>query len=305
MAGVIDLTRGPGPSVQESSANISRVLDLAGQRERLRQDRQRINDFVGETIKLQGENPTMSPDLVARQAALNITQKDPEFDPGIVGLTQRFASGLTPGPSTALTGPIAEGILSEPTGINRERIREAIDASRAARTGKVGGFKPTPGDIQRDKDTAILNDTNLRKGETNSEGQKAAARDRLRKNPDLFRITASLDELDDEFAPIMKKLKDLRVQRGKFDKVFGKKAFDAGLKQAKENGLDDGVHEDSTEEEFGKWWDAQFEAEKDQTFQKFQDRAEFQDVEPETPPGDIDVKGLSDEALDKLIKARG
>lgn len=299
MAGVIDLTRDRGPSVQESTANINRVLDLAGEREELRQKRQQINDFVSETIKLQGENPTMSPDLVSRQAALNISQKDPTFDPGIAGLFQKFAAGARPPDTTTLTGPIAEGLLSEPTGIRRDLIKAQIESTRAltaARTGATGPAKPTAAQKQRDSDIAVLN----RKAATPT--QRNEAKSRLLASGQLAEPNASKAEIDSDFSDIMDELKELSVvQKGDvLDRRFGKKAFDAGLKQATENAFKQGANPESVKTLFETWWDEQFEAEKGQIFQKFQDRSEFQEVE-ET--GDVDVSQLSDEALDRLIKA--
>jgi hypothetical protein len=249
-----------------------------GQRERVRQNRQRINDFVSETIKLQGENPTMSPDLVARQAALNITEKDPEFDPGIVGGFQKFASGLDRGPSTVLTGPIAEGILNQPTGIDRAKIKEAILASQAARRGTAGPVKPTAEQKQRDSDLAIIN------RKTSNPTQVNEAKARVVASGQLVEPTAPKEQIDKGFSEIMDGLKKLsKVQKGDvLDRRFGKEAFDAGLEKAEEVGWEDGINPESVKRDFEEWWDEQFEAEKDQTFQKFQDRAEFQEVAKDT-----------------------
>ena len=300
MAGEIDLTQPAGPSVQESTGNINRILDLQGQREELRQKRQQINDFVSETIKLQGENPTMSPDLVSRQAALNISQKDPTFDTGIAGLFQKFAAGARPPDTTTLTGPITEGLLSEPTGIRREAIKAQIESSRAlaaSRTGAGGVVKPTPGQKQRDSDIAVLN------RDAATPTQRNEAEQRLLASGELVEANADKAEIDSDFADIMDGLKDKRERFGAIgaDKRFGKVAFDAGLKEVKDAALKEGVHPESIKLKFEEWWDEQFNAEEGQRFQKFQDRSEFQEEVAAT--GDVDVASLSDEALDKLIKA--
>ena len=88
------------------------------------------------------------------------------------------------------------------------------------------------------------------------------------------------------------------------DKRFGKDAFDAGLKEAEDRAIKEGVDPGGIKGLFDIWWDEQFAKEEGQTFQKFQDRAEFQTPEPAPASDDVDVSQLSDEALDKLIKAR-
>lgn len=351
---VIDLTRDPGPSVQESTGNINRVLDLTGERELLRQQRNQLNDFVAETIRLEAENAKLPPesqissDLITRQAALNITQKDPEFDPGIPGLFQRFASGLSPGPSTALTGPIAESLLSEPTGIRREAIKAQIESTRAlgAQRAGVGVAKPSPQETQFDKDLGTLNSIKS----TSSQLQRAKARVSA---SGLLIDLSSLDdqkEVSDEFSRIFfgdeeedrKGLEDVKglkidVPGGVFNKMFGEKAFNRGLKDAEDQALKDGIDPESVRPVFEVWWDEQAKASGRQ--REFQPRAEFQEIETEpsgpkpqfpgqTPrdirvpsaarrgtedidtllksdPNDVDFEGLSPEVLDKLIKAAG
>ncbi len=300
MAGVIDLREPRGPSVQESTANINRVLDLLGKQEQLRQDRQNLSDFVSENIRLQAENEKLpeesrlSPDQISQRAALSVTQKDPKFAKGIQGMFQKFASGLTPGPSTALTGPIAEGLLKEPTGIRRDLIEEQIKASRARRTGTGVVEGPTKADKARDRDIAIVT------REKAPKGQKNQAFARLRKNEALFRATASVEEIDEDFDAIMKKLKDLKIQVPDtvtgIDQFFGKAAFDAGLKEAKLEGLRNGIHEDSSEQLFKDWWDAKTDERGPFGVGKeFQPRSEFREqAETET--------GISAQ-IEKALKA--
>ncbi len=279
---VIDLREPRGPSVQESTANINRVLDLLGKQERLRQDRQNLSDFVSENLRLQGENAKLpedlqlSPDEISQRAALSVTQKDPQFAKGLQGAFQKFASGLTPGPSTMLTGPIAEGLLSEPTGIRRDLIKSQIEATRALATSRTGVEEgPTKEDKARDRDIAIVT------REKAPGGQKNQAFARLRKNKALFKITASVEETDEIFRPITEGLKDLKVKvpGAIVDKMFGKEAFDAGLKEAKLEGLRQGVHEDSTEEAFVAWWDAEAAKKDPKGFgREFQPTSEFRDT---------------------------
>ena len=280
MAGVIDLTRDRGPSVQESTANINKVLDLLGQREKIRQDSQRINDFVSETIRLTGEG--LEPDIAAQQAAVNITKKDPTFDPGIAGGFQRFASGLISGPSTTLTGPIAQTLLDQPTGINKEKVRAQIEASKALAQSRTSiditvGGEFTEGQKQRVKLVKIIEDD-----ESENQLRSAEARQKLSELPkeDLLDFSdVDPKQAAKEFSGVMKGLKDLRERSAtnKLDKRFGKEAFDAGLKEAVALGLNDGIDPDTIKVEFEKWWDKQFAAEKGQKFQKFEDQATFGD----------------------------
>ncbi len=268
---VIDLTRDPGPSVQESTANINRVLDLLTQREKLRQDKQLTSDFVTESIRLM--NQGVDPDEAGRLAALTITEKGPTFDKGIAGLFQKFSSPR--GPSTTLTGPIASGILGEPTGIRRDVIKAQLEATQALtkqRRGVGGVVKPTAGQKQRDSDIAIVN------REKATPTQKNEAKSRLLASGQLVEPNASKEEIDAEFSDVMDGLKELsKVQKGDvLDRRFGKDAFDAGLKESEDRALKEGVDPRSIKEKFNTWWDEQFAKEEGQTFQKFQDRKEFQ-----------------------------
>lgn len=299
------------PSVQESSANVRRILDLLGTQERLRQDRQSLSDFVSENLRLQGENAKLqpefqlSPDEISQRAALSVTQKDPQFAKGLQGVFQKFASGLTQGPSTALTGPIAEGLLKEPTGIRRELIRSQIEANRARRTGAAR--KPgelTAGQKQRDRLVKIIADD-----ETPSQRKANEARQKLKELPkeDLFNLdSASKENIDKEFSKAMKGLGGTRVQAGPnpLDKKFGAESYKQGLKKAIDVGLEDGVDPDAVEEAFNTWWDEQFLAEKGQVFQKFRPRSAFQEIESEFEPEPETKTGTDISAqIEKALKA--
>ncbi len=289
----------PEETVSRDAASINKILGLLSQQEELRQNRQRTSDFISENIRLQGENAKLqpefqlSPDEISQRAALSVTQKDPQFAKGLQGAFQKFASGLTPGPSTMLTGPIAEGLLSEPTGIRRDLIKSQIEATRALATSRTGVEEgPTKEDKARDRDIAIVT------REKAPGGQKNQAFARLRKNKALFKITASVEETDEIFRPRMEKLKDLKIKApGNIfrkiggDKMFGKEAFDAGLEKAKLEGLRQGVHEDSTEEAFVAWWDAEAAKEDPKGFgREFQPTSEFRDT-------DVDILTQIEEAL--------
>lgn len=300
---VIRLEGPPASTVPESADKINRIFDLLGERERLRQESQRITSFISENIQLTAENPELDPDQIARQAAVNVTQADPTFDKGLAGGFQKFASGLIPAPSTTLTEPIARGLLEEPTGIRKELIKAQLESTLALtrqRTapGAVEPEKPTAAAKQRDSDVRILN------SDTATDIAKDEATGRLLRSDELVAVNESPQELDKVFSKIMDGLKKLQIKaKGDIlDKKFGKDAFDQGLKDAQEQGLKEGVHPESVKQEFEKWWDQQFQKEKSQVFQKFQDRKEFQAI-AETDTA-FDVKQLTDEQLDAIIKSK-
>ena len=284
MAGAIRLEGPPRSTIPEDVAGIQKTLDLLAEREQVRQDRQRISDFITENIRLTGENPDMDPDQIAQQAAANVTAKEPQFSGGIAGGFQRFASRLGPGgPSTALTGPIAGELLNQPTGLRADVIKEQILASQASRQQKADApEKPTAGQRQRDSDITIVNSSK------STPGQKTEARERLKSSPDLFEVNESDEELAKEFQKVLKGKKKIKSGRT-LDKVFGKEAFDAALEEAIENGLKEGASPESVTQAFENFWDEQFQKEKGQKFQKFQDRKEF--------------ASSIEEALQKALKA--
>ena len=156
----IRLGQGPQSTAPEDAAAIQNIFDLMGQREQVRQDKRMVNDFVTENIRLSGINETLppevqlSPDEVSQRAAANITNKGPQFSGGIAGGFQKFASRFTGGPSTTLTGPIAESLLKQPTGLRRDLIKAQIEASQARAAGSIA--KPTEGQRQRDSDMKIM-----------------------------------------------------------------------------------------------------------------------------------------------------
>ena len=279
----IRLAGPPRSTVAEDLGAARTILDRMGQREQLRQDRQSVNDFITENIRLSGINETLppevqlSPDEVSQRAAANITNKGAQFDKGIAGGFQRFAGGLSPGPSTALTGPVAKGLLEQPTGIRRDLIKAQIEASQARtqqKTGQPDEF--TPGQKQRDKLIKVADSDKSEQGLARKEAIKKMS---TLPREDLFDLSDSdSTNVDTKFRSTMKTLGNLKIKvpGAKFDKMFGEEAFNQGLKNLIEEGLSQGTSSESVEAEFLKWWD--FEAAKKDPAgfgREFQLRSEF------------------------------
>ncbi len=323
MAGVIDLRNPSGPTVEESAGNITRVLELVSEREKIRQSRKQLNDFVTETIRLTGTG--LEPDLAAQQAAVNITKRDPTFDPGLLGGFQRFASGIDPGPSTTLTEPIANKFLADPTGIDRERIKAGIEASEASVRASdaladsrktVAATKPgqlTDDEKTRDRLASIIGTIDRSKNPEQKSAKRAEAlklMSQLPKESLLALSGAESEDIDTEFSTVMKGLsKKLRINtKGNvFNEMWGETAFDRALRDAQDQALSEGVDPDTVQPIFEKWWD--FKAQASGFKREFQPRSEFQDINVEAAPGPdaagpLDIKALSDEALQKLIEGK-
>lgn len=278
MARNITLGGPPASTVPKDVADIHKLFDLLGEREEIRQNKQRISNFISENIRLTAENEKLqpesrlSPDEISQQAALKVTEAEPEFAKGLLGGIQRFAGGLRPGPSTTLTGPIAKGLLDLPTGLRKDLIKAQIEATRGLATSRVGTGKAAK---KRKRDAALR----VIQSDKSTPTQVNEAKDELLTGGLLAKINESPEEVDKEFSKIMKGKKRIRAKGNILDKKFGEEAFGEGLKEAIEAGFEEGVHPESITENFEKWWDAQFAEEKGQPFQKFQDRAEFQDVD--------------------------
>lgn len=68
-----------------------------------------------------------------------------------------------------------------------------------------------------------------------------------------------------------------RKKKGKTsgDKVYGEEAYNNMLDEAVERGKREGIPPEEVKIELDKWWDAQYDKERGQMFQKFSDRAQF------------------------------
>ena len=292
---VVRLEGPPKSTTTEDAAAARRTIDLIGLREKNRQDKVNINKFLTRTIELTGQG--LDPDIASQQAAIEISQQDPQFDKGIAGGFQRFASGLNRAPSTTLTGPIAQQLLSQPVGLDAAKIKAQIERDRAFTAQKIAGkqtepFKKTPEQKQRDSDIKIL-DTGKASG-----GQIREAQERLKALPPgtLFDINEkgaaeAFEKVFDKLKPEITRQKN--VVFGFDDKVFGKESFDLGLEAAINEGLKDGIDPASMEREYIKWWDSKVEGQKGQKFQEFQARTEFEGAgdTPQRQPNES-VEGL-------------
>ncbi len=87
--------------------------------------------------------------------------------------------------------------------------------------------------------------------------------------------------------------------------MFGEKAFNKALKESEDNAILEGIDPATVRPVFEEWWDEQAKA--GGRKREFQVRSEFQDVtvdpEPSSGTNNIDLKGLSPKALDRLIEA--
>ena len=246
----IRLGQGPKSTVPEDAAAITKIFDLIGQRERGRQDKQSINDFVTENIRLSGINETLppevqlTPDQVSQRAAANITNKGPQFSEGLAGGFQKFANRFTGGPSNVLTGPVASKLLGpseEPTGIRRDLIRQQIESSQAL--------------------------TAQRKQKLEGTGEDSAKAS-LGKSA----MTSFLNK------GIKKQTKVVRKDGGALglkDKVFGEDAYNTLKKDALSQKDEFGLSATEATQTVNQWWDKKFSSEKGQKFQKYQDRQVF------------------------------
>jgi len=294
MAGTITLQGPPKSTVPEDVDTINRAFDLIGQREKIRQDRQQINDFVAETIRIQGENKGLTKDEVFQLASERIISKGPQFSGGLAGVGQKFSSKFMGGPSTALSGPLAERAFDEPTGIRRDAITAQIEANQALteqrKAGTAAGtIKATPGQKQRDADIKIIND------EKATPGAIEEAKARLLQSADLFAPTLSVEDNDEDFRALLKDkaVKGLKIDvaGAKFDNQFGEEAFNKALELAKEKALKVGVSPDAVEQQFGEWWDAEAAKENPKGFGRLvQPRSEFKG-EIQTLPAETDNLG--------------
>ena len=241
----IRLAGPPRSTAAEDFGAAETILEKMGQREQLRQDKQSINDFVTENIRLSGINETLppevqlTPDQVSQRAAANISNKDPQYSGGIAGGFQKFASRFTGGPSTALTGPIASKLLDrsgEPTGIRRDLIKQQIESSRALTAQRKQKLEGTGEDSAK---------TALTKTALTSFLNKA-----VKGQPKIDR-------------------------KGTLDNIYGEEAYRNVMKKAMGNKDEFGLSALEALGEVSRWWDKKFTDKEGKTWQHVQDRQAF------------------------------
>ena len=244
---------------------VSSLLKDFRDKETARQDKQQLLDFVKLTQS----------GMSTEEAAAQVTASQPEFDPGLGGIFQRFGAGGAD-PRSVLNIAL-KSQLDKPSDLEvRERearigASEALTASRKG-TGQIGRTKAQK---QRDSDAKII------ANEKSEPQQIAEARNRMAALPkEALFDAADADLADGEFTDIFKGLKKLKVKvpGARFDKFFGEDAFAAALEEAKKRGLDEGIDPDTMEDALTQWWDEQ--AAKSDFKQKgfgkeFQPRSEF------------------------------
>ena len=241
----IRLAGPPRSTAAEDFGAAETILEKMGQREQLRQDKQSINDFVTENIRLSGINETLppevqlTPDQVSQRAAANITNKGPQFSEGLAGGFQKFANRFTGGPSNVLTGPVASKLLGpseEPTGIRRDLIRQQIESSQALTAQRKQKLEGTGEDSAKASLGKSAMTSFLNKG--------------IKSQPKIDR-------------------------KGTWDNIYGEEAYRNILEKAQEEREAYGMSATETTQFVNKWWDTQYDKKKGTKWQHVQDRQVF------------------------------
>ena len=192
---------------------------------------------------------------------------------GLAGIIQRITGA---GQSTVIPELQASRITT-PTQEASIRASDALTASRTA--GKTTpAFKKTSEEIQRDRDIKFLDD------DKGLPFQKKEARDRLKALPlgNLVRLEPSKEndkgfvKLTRLFIGEIKPTATRKTKKGFTDKIFGQADFETLVNESINESLKEGIRPASVRPVVLEWWTRQFEKEKDQPFQKFQNPAEFQ-----------------------------
>lgn len=256
------------PSAFEREAtgkgSVRNLLATVGRIEQARQNRQILDRFI---IAKAADPEASDTSIIA-----GLTEEGPQFESGLQGIFQRISAGLPEGAGTILpqlqAGQVQTSLQREQTGATR-----ALAEQR--RAGKVTPpFKKTKEQTQRDADMKFLD---AGKG---TEAQNIEARDRLKALPTGTLAEIEPGTIDDSFEEFIKVAKSKRIIRKKrilgfSDEVFGEEAFKAGLEEAINEGLKDGIDPASMETAFREWWDRQAEEQKGQKFQEFVPTSEF------------------------------
>ena len=218
-----------------------------------------------------GQRPgqqTLSPQQILQKALL--AKIDPKTAAGLAQALGRSATTLT-GQEQAKAERIGVGLLP-----------------RATQPKLTEPFKKTSEETQRDRDIAFLN-----KGK-GKPFQDREAEERLKALPpgNLIQLTPASKKFDNIFSKLTNIFvgeikptatrKTEKFPKGRTDKIFGQADFETLVVESIKVGLKEGIDSASMEAAVLEWWKRQFEKEKDQAFQKFQNPAEFQQISEPT-----------------------
>ena len=257
---------------QALARSLKGILQTITQGEKVRQERQQLDRIA---TAIAGGASTIE----AIAAAAN---EPTEFAPGIRGRLQKAVGSFGP-----QGGGIGEQIQKS---VISDALRKALQppgllTPEEQREGALikSGIKPraTAADVTRpteqtpeqkdlDRDIKILTSVHL-SGPDKAElkattAQRKLARDRMRQNP--AKVDLPEGALDDQFEENVKNKPKVKVKGAKFDKAFGKEAYEQTLQDAQDAGLAAGITEESVKIAFDKWWDEQVALEDPKGFGK-------------------------------------
>ena len=286
---VIDLRR----KETDLGMNLKAVADLLtvlGQAEEQRQQRAQTEQLLG----LLGQGKDIN------QIGTELLAAPPTpFSPGISGIAQRIGSPFAARPNTAeiLANLSLKQRFDEPTGLRREEIKSRIRASEALATQREtgrGARITTAGQKKIDSQNILT----LNRPAASNE-QIARALDDLNQSQQVTKIFTRNEIIKDKagattqadviFSDAVDKLKSKREtieRRGFDDKRNGETVYRGAIQAILRQVVSEGFNPNSVIVAFNRWWDEQFEAEKDEKFQKFIDRDTF----------NIDTSDLPEEA---------
>ncbi len=214
-----------------------------------------------------GLTPTLSP-VQLMQHALKSGMSLPEAL-STAQLGRKPGNGFTLGPGHIRIGPGGQEVAR-----GAPKLTES--------------YKKTSEETQRDRDIAFLN-----KGE-GKPFQDREAEERLKALPpgNLIQLTPASKKFDNIFSKLTNIFvgeikptatrKTEKFPKGRTDKIFGQADFETLVVESIKVGLKEGIDSASMEAAVLEWWKRQFEKEKDQAFQKFQNPAEFQQISEPT-----------------------
>ena len=300
---------------------INNLRNTIGLQEQKRQERQTLDRITRALARGATDIETIN-EVSKEQRILEAANQPPTFDKGLGGIFQRLSSGFAPKSNIQqdIMGEVLERALATPT-VSQQRAKSTIGLEpgtpefekRAGRTKTITPARPTAQTKEEkdfDRDIKILNDAHAsgtKKGELKANRvQRQKALDRLKKQnlPDRPQgETGYLKNLEGKERVVVD-------TTGFNDKAFGEKAYNAALKEAKNDGLAKGFNEASVEADFNAWWDKQVEKEKGERFVEFVPRSEFQDISSAgikipTLTENILVRNKQIDPLDSLIEEFG
>ncbi len=280
--------------LERNLAAINNLRNTIGLQEQKRQERETLNRITSALARGATDIEAIN-EVSKEQRILEAANQPPTFDKGLGGIFQRLSSGFAPKSNIKqdIIGEVLKKVLAgvkTPT-VAQQRAKSTVGLEpgspefekRAGKTKRAGTeIRPTEQTKEGkdfDRDIKILNDVHAsggKKGELKANRvQRKKARDRLKKQNLPDRPQGEIGYLKN----LEGKDRVVVDTAGFNDKAFGEKAYNAALKEAKNEGLAKGFNEASVEADFNAWWDKQVEKEKGERFVEFVPRSEFQDVE--------------------------